>query len=45
MERDEPLAKVEQRDNGKWVVVYRGTVVGRYTAKYKAVEHAQLLNQ
>lgn len=36
-------ATVEQR-NGKWLVIYGTAIVGRYAAKYKALEHAAKLN-
>jgi hypothetical protein len=47
MSTDEPEsepARFEER-NGKWVVIYRGTVVGRHTAKYRAKEQADSLNR
>lgn len=37
-------AHVEQRDSGRWVVIYGGTVVGRHTAQFKAREQADALN-
>lgn len=37
-------ATIEQANNGKWVVRYCGTVVGRHTAKYKAQAQADKLN-
>jgi hypothetical protein len=39
-----PVATIELR-NGRWVVLYSGTVVGRHTAKYKAKAQAESLNQ
>ena len=42
---DEPTATVEQRDNGRWAVTYRGTVVGYHRAKYMALRQAQQFNQ
>jgi hypothetical protein len=36
-------ATIEHR-NGKWVVLYAGAVVGRHTAKYKAKQQADTLN-
>lgn len=41
---DEPnQATVEER-NGKHVVIYAGAVVGRHTAKYKAIEQRDRMN-
>lgn len=37
-------AHIEQRDNGYWVVIYGGTVVGRHAAQYRAREQADGLN-
>jgi hypothetical protein len=39
-----PSAYIEQRDNGRWYVIYGGTVVGQHTAQYKAREQADALN-
>ena len=37
-------AEIEQR-GGRWVVLYAGAVVGRHTAKFRAVEQAARLNE
>lgn len=42
---DAQLATLELRDAGYWAVVYRGTVVGRHTAKYRALAQAEELNR
>jgi hypothetical protein len=38
-------ASVQRRDNGQWVVMYRGTVVGRHRAKFRALAQAESLNR